>query len=252
LKLTVHSALAAVAILCAVVGAQALTVKTVIAERDGQPPYADLVPEQFGDWKLVPSLRLVTPTEPDALANRIYSQMIGRGYTDSAGNIVMLLVAYGPRQSDKLQLHMPEICYVAEGFRVSNSTPTKIDLGEGGQMLDVRKLVAQRENRVERITYWMRVGDDVVSTLLDRQVSKLRYGLQGLIPDGVLVRVSTINVDAQTADQLQTKFLADLLKTVPDSQLKYFVGSEAIRSSAFARTRGEPSAEKTAAAASKS
>lgn len=245
MKLAVHSALAAVAILCAVVAAHALTVKTMIADRDGEPPYEKLVPDEFGDWKLVPSIRLVTPVEPDALANRVYSQMIGRGYTDRAGNLVMLLVAYGPRQLDKTQLHRPEICYVAEGFEVSKSTPADIDLGEGGRMLHVRKMVARRENRTERITYWMRVGDDIVSTLLDRQVTKLRYGLRGFIPDGVLIRVSTINLDARTADQVQTKFLRDLMRTVPDNQLRSFVGNEAVRGATAAP---EP---KTAAAAAK-
>src|SRR5262249_52329199 len=77
-----------------------------------------IIPGQFGEWTQVPGIRLVEPTEPDALAHQLYSQEMGRGYVDHEGHLVMLMVAYGPSQSDRLQLHRPEACYVAEGFRV--------------------------------------------------------------------------------------------------------------------------------------
>jgi EpsI family protein len=228
LKRTLHAALAAIAILGVAAASYALKAKTLLADRDGRPDYSAIIPESFGDWKLVPSIRLVTPVDDDALANRVYSQMIGRGYADKAGNVVMLLVAYGPRQIDRLQLHRPEVCYVAEGFRVSGSTPVTIDLN-GRLALPARKLVAQREGRIERITYWMRIGDDVVSTLFSRQWTKLRYGLRGLIADGVLVRISTINMDAATAERVHAQFLEALMKAVPGPELKHFVGSRAVR-----------------------
>ena len=31
----------------------------------------------------------------------------------------MLMIAYGESQSDRLQLHHPEVCYTAQGFRVT-------------------------------------------------------------------------------------------------------------------------------------
>lgn len=234
MRLTIHAILAALAILGSVVLAQSMTAKTLMADRDGEPNYAALVPEQFGDWTIIPSLRLVMPEDSEDLSNQIYSQMFGRGYSDKSGNVVMLLVAYGPRQSDRLQLHRPEICYVAQGFRVSSSVPATLDLGEGGSALSVRRMVAQREGRTERITYWMRVGGNVVSTLFGRQVTKLRYGLQGLIPDGVLIRVSTINMDEKTAAEVQDRFLRDFMKSVANKDLPHFVGNQAVRSNRFA------------------
>ena len=75
-----------------------------------------MIPPQFGEWTEVPGLQLVRPTEPDALENQLYSQEFGRGYVDREGHVVMLMIAYGPSQSDRLQLHCPEECYVAKAF----------------------------------------------------------------------------------------------------------------------------------------
>jgi EpsI family protein len=205
----------------------AMKTKSVIIDGKAEPDYAKLIPEEFGDWKLLPQIRLVVPIEEDALANRIYSQMVGRAYADKAGNTVMLLMAYGPKQVDKLQLHRPEICYVAEGFRVSGLQAAQLEVEPGRPSLNVSKLVARRENRVERITYWMRVGDDVVSTLFRRQMTSLRYGLQGLIPDGVLIRVSTINLDEASSNEVHARFLRDMLVTVRHADLRHFVGGQA-------------------------
>lgn len=201
--------------------------KSQIVDKTSEPNYTALMPEAFGEWKLLPQIRLVVPTDDDALANRIYSQMIGRAYADKAGNTVMLLLAYGPNQVDRLQLHRPEICYVAEGFRVSGLRPTTLEVEPGRAPLEVSKMVARREGRTERITYWMRIGDHVVSTLFRRQLTTTAYGLRGVIADGVLVRVSTINLDERTAEEVQSRFIRDMLTTVSMPDLRHFVGAQA-------------------------
>jgi EpsI family protein len=220
-----NTALAALVVMAVALAAYVMKTKSPLIDKAAEPDYAALVPESFAGWRLVPQIRLVTPVEDDALANRIYSQMIGRAYVDNDGNTVMLLIAYGPRQIDRLQLHRPEICYIAEGFRVSGLTPFSAAILPDGGVLPLSKLVARREGRVERITYWMRIGDDVVSTLFRRQLTTLGYGLRGVIADGVLVRVSSINVDADTADEVHQRFLRDMLAAVDKGQLKQFIGS---------------------------
>ncbi|XSC45499.1 exosortase C-terminal domain/associated protein EpsI [Bradyrhizobium sp. RDT10] len=91
----------------------------------GLPSLETVIPRQFGTWTLVPEISPVRPADPDAyvqpdpLAGKIYSQEVGRGYTDGHGNIVMLMVAYGPVQNYRLKSHRPEICYTANGFRIS-------------------------------------------------------------------------------------------------------------------------------------
>ena len=76
---------------------------------------------QFGEWKPVEGLNVVAPAPPDALEREVYNQEASRGFIDPDGNIVMLMVAYGESQSDRLQLHHPEVCYTAQGFRVSGN-----------------------------------------------------------------------------------------------------------------------------------
>lgn len=232
MRAAIHAGLAALLIAATSVGAQLSVAKTAMSEATKPADYAAIVPENFGEWTLVPSIRLVTPVEPDSLEKQIYGQMVGRAYTNPAGDLVMLLVAYGPLQTDKLQLHRPEACYIAEGFRVSKPSPSGIALDASGPALPVQKLYAQREGRSERITYWMRVGDDVVSTVLGRQWTKLRYGLTGVIPDGVLVRVSTINRDEASAEEIQTRFVRDLFNNMRTADLKHLVGAQPLRTDA--------------------
>jgi EpsI family protein len=227
LKSAIHAGLAALLIVLVSTVSYAMKTKSVLIDGKAEPDYANLMPAEFGEWRLVPQIRLVVPVEDDALANRIYSQMIGRAYVDRSGNTVMLLMAYGPKQIDKLQLHRPEICYVAEGFRVSALQPAQVEVEPGRPHLNVSKLIARRENRVERITYWMRVGDDVVSTVFRRQLTSLRYGLQGLIPDGVLIRVSTINMEEGSSNEVHARFLRDMLVSVRQADLRHFVGGQA-------------------------
>lgn len=221
--------MAGLAIVAAAAFAASIEPNTLMVESRAKIEYASAVPEAFGDWTLVPSVRVVVPEEADALSNRIYSQMVGRGYTDKQGNFVMLLIAYGPKQTDSLQLHRPEVCYVAEGFRVHSLHKTPLQLSPGGEPIDVYRLTAQREGRTEHIAYWMRVGDDLVAGLMSRQWAKLRYGLAGIVPDGVLVRVSTINLDPAKATEIQDRFLRDMMAAVKGGDLVYFTGAVRIR-----------------------
>src|SRR5258708_34807456 len=122
---TVQGVLACVAILASAALAEASRPRELMADVSRVPNRETAIPRKFGQWALVPSVGLVTPSEPTGfvkqqeLSARIYSQEIGRGYTDGAGHVVMLLVAYGPIQDYRLKAHLPEVCYGAAGFRVS-------------------------------------------------------------------------------------------------------------------------------------
>src|ERR1700722_5799774 len=117
--------LAAAAILGVAVLAQVLTPHTLMARTAAAPSLDSVIPKQFGTWKLIPELSPVAPADPegyvqpDPYAKKIYSQEVGRGYTDGHGNVVMLMVAYGPVQNFRLKAHRPEMCYTAAGFRIS-------------------------------------------------------------------------------------------------------------------------------------
>src|SRR6202035_5066623 len=178
-----------------------------------------VIPKQFGTWTVVPSISPVTPEDPegyvaDANSNRIYSQEVGRGYTDGQGNIVMLMVAYGPVQNFRLKAHRPETCYTAAGFRVYAKAGAEIFYRDDAAPLKVARVIAERESRFEPISYWMRVGNDITTGVLDRQWIRLKYGLRGIIPDGALMRVSTVGLPQKTSYELQDRFIRDLLAAI--------------------------------------
>jgi EpsI family protein len=163
--------------------------------------------------------------EPDAHSARIYSQEVGRTYTDGDGHIVMLMVAYGPVQNYRLKAHRPEMCYTAAGFQVSNKVGATVSYREGVSPIRVTRLIAKRESRFEPISYWMRVGNDITTGIVDRQVARLKYGLRGLIPDGALIRVSTVGLPAEASYRLQDQFIRELLVAVAPQDRKFFTGN---------------------------
>lgn len=221
--------LASIALLGAALLAEVLAPRELMARTSASLNLETVIPKQFGTWSLVPSISPVTPEDPegyvaDANSNKIYSQEVGRGYTDGQGNIVMLMVAYGPVQNFRLKAHRPEMCYTAAGFRVSAKTGAEIAYRNDAAPLKVARLVAERESRFEPISYWMRVGNDITTGVLDRQWIRLKYGLRGIIPDGALMRVSTIGLPRNASYELQDRFIRDLLAAIAPKDRGFFTG----------------------------
>ncbi|HMV59085.1 MAG TPA: exosortase-associated EpsI family protein, partial [Nitrospira sp.] len=54
-----------------------------------------------------------------------------------------------------------------------------------------------------------------------RKLTQIAYGLKGTVPDGMLVRVSSIDRSTESAYRLQDRFIADMLKSVDaDTRLR--------------------------------
>ena len=123
--------IAIVAILSAAAAAQALIPRRLLAERITQAELASMIPAALPGWKAVPDIQIVAPPGSDTLSREIYNAELARGYVDADGHLIMLVVAYGASQSDRLQLHRPEICYAAQGFRVTASKSGAVELGDG-------------------------------------------------------------------------------------------------------------------------
>jgi len=180
------------------------------------PPLSleEAVPKSFGDWRIDTSMVPIDPS-PDVQASldAIYSQLLARTYINGQGERVMLSIAYGADQSgDGSQVHRPEFCYTAQGFQVmANNVGTL--LTQYGT-LPVRRLLAVQGRRNEPITYWVTVGDKATLPGIERKMSQLAYGLTGKIPDGMLVRVSSINLQNDAAYKLQEKFIRDMLQSM--------------------------------------
>lgn len=169
-----------------------------------------MIPKQFGDWKLDESSipLIVNPQQQKAL-QKIYDQSLLRTYVNNNEQRVMLAVAYGSDQRDSLQVHRPEVCYAAQGFQIWEEESAKIDIA--GREILAQRLVASQGARTEPITYWITVGNRVVRGELDKKMVKVRYGITGRIPDGMLVRISSINANVQQAYRDQQKFVRDMI-----------------------------------------
>jgi EpsI family protein len=222
--------LASLAILASSALAEVLKPRELMANASTVIDLERAIPRKFGEWTLVPNVGLVTPSGPAGfvrqdLSAKIYSQEVGRGYVDRAGNVVMLLVAYGPIQDYRLKSHLPEVCYGAAGFRVSGKTVTEVSYRDDAAPLTLSRVTAVKEGRFEPISYWMRIGNDVATGVFDRQMARMKYGLQGLIPDGALFRVSTVGISEEASYRLQDQFIRDLIGAIAPENRKFFIGS---------------------------
>lgn len=184
-------------------------------------------PKQFAGW-VVDDRQPVQLVSPDtqAMLDKIYSQVLARTYVNSSGERIMLSVAYGGDQSDATRTHRPEVCYPAQGFQVRSSSQGTVALMDGTQ-LPVRRLVTSLGNRVEPITYWVVVGDQVALSGTEQKLAQLRYGMQGVIPDGMLVRVSSIDGDTARAQAIQARFVSEMAAAIVYTERSRVVGRAA-------------------------
>lgn len=186
---------------------------------------SDVVPLNFKGWKLDPAISIIQPNEEGDLKSRVYDQNISRGYRDEKGYLIMLVVAYGRNQSDALQIHRPEVCYVANGFKIISNDRQDVKLTSYfDASLPSLRLVTKSSNRSEIVTYWTRVGNSLPTSNLSRQYEKLKFGLAGNIPDGVLVRISSISNEPEAAYKIHDKFINDLIEVVDEKRLEFFLG----------------------------
>lgn len=181
------------------------------------------VPRSFGGWTIDAS---IVPVLPDPSVqqrlDKIYNQVLARTYVDRAGRRVMLSIAYGADQgSDATAVHRPEFCYSSQGFVVRRVGQDRIGLR--GHVLDVNRLVGSLGPRFEPITYWITLNDQAALPGVERKLRQIALGLQGQIPDGMLVRVSTIGLAADAAFALQDAFIGELEGHLPSElRARYF------------------------------
>ena len=191
----------------------ALTPTQRIADQREKVNLDIMIPAKFGDWQIDKSIvPLQTDAETQAKLDKIYNQTLARTYVNSQNERIMLSVAYGGDQSDNLAVHKPEVCYYVQGFEIMKILSDELATQYG--KLPIKRLLAVKGNRNEPITFWVTVGDKAVLPGFDQKLQQLRYGLTGNVPDGMLVRISSIDNDNDKAYQLQTIFIQDLLLAV--------------------------------------
>jgi len=223
---SVNLLLACVAMLAAAGLAYLMTPHRLMARTQESFNIDAHIPHAFGEWSALPGIQAIKPPA-DGLEAEIYNQEVSRAYIDKEGHGIMLMIAYGESQSDRLQLHHPEVCYTAQGFRVTRPATTTFAWDPASKPIPLTRMIATREGRTEPIAYWMRIGYDVTNSNWSRNALKLQYGLRGWIPDGALFRVSTLNVPPEKAPEVEEKFIRDLVNAVPPDTRAFLVGQPA-------------------------
>jgi len=183
----------------------------------------DALPSEMGDWQADATAADMSPELAGGLAQTLYGEIVSRVYYSKAG-AVMLLAAYGKTQSDALQLHRPEVCYPAVGYAIESTAPVNVSL-PGGAQLPVRKLVVTNQERRENILYWTRVGELLPQSGEEQRSARFKNAFQGLVPDGVLIRCSTVG-DSEPGFKVLNSFIEELIQATAPAKRRALVGTE--------------------------
>lgn len=183
--------------------------------------FNDIIPARFGDWREVPSpfLQVNVSIEDgtDRSSDQPYDDVLARTYVNSRGQMVMLALAYANEQTQDVKIHLPDVCYVAQGFNLRDRKRVALPMHGQQQNVMGSQFVAVLQNRVEAVTYWVRIGDGFPDGGLAARLKIFEDGMSGRIADGILVRASSLlqeNDRQSDAFALQHRFLEDLQSAV--------------------------------------
>lgn len=204
----------------AAVTAQAMRPRTAI-DLLGTSRLDDVIPNSIGPYRFLSSSGLVVPPEDD-LSNAIYAQLLTRTYVAEGLPRIMLLVAQSPAQDGVLQMHRPEYCYPAGGYRLSRRRQSVPMIAE--QPVPVTTFTASSPDRTEQLLYWTRVGNDLPTTWAAQRWTVARDNMLGYIPDGVLVRISTISPETG-ALRFVMDFARQMVAAVEPRNRQILIGS---------------------------
>lgn len=193
---------------------------------DLRPPIdlEKIIPVAFGEWhqEHQDSVQVVDPQQQEMI-ERIYTQTLSRTYINTHGYRVMLAIAYGDDQRDSMQVHYPEICYPAQGFSLKGKETGILNTASGA--IPVTRILTNLGQRNEPVTYWTIVGERVFQGGIQKKLVEMSYGLNGEIPDGILIRVSSIDAETDNAYRMQTQFVDQMLHTLAPEHRQRLNGS---------------------------
>jgi EpsI family protein len=194
-----------------------------LADIEPREKIETLLPQQFGEWRSMPVAHIVLadPRMTETL-NRIYTETVSRTYVDARGRQIMLSVAYGADQRDGMEMHYPEICYPAQGFQARAVSKRQLETPFG--RIEVKRLEMVLGQRHEPVTYWTMIGEHATLGGTGKKLSEMRYSLKGIIPDGLLFRVSSIGRDSAEAYRDHEEFVGALLAALTPEARKRLSG----------------------------
>lgn len=208
------------------IGSAGAAVYMMPPDRSGEPITVSLdamIPESFGDWRVDRTLvPIPMSADVESALYAVYDAVLGRTYVDSKGSRVMLSVGYSRQQGGVQKPHWQEICYRAQGFTVEDIIKGRATIA--GRDIPVTRMVATMRSRVEPVTYWLTLGDHVVSGRWDRLRHLLSLGLERESAEGYLFRVSSVSADPERAFKQQVEFADALVRAMAPDKAGKVVG----------------------------
>ncbi len=169
---------------------------------------ADVLPMRVGPWNAQPADSIILPEA--AVTDGFYDQVVTRAFNAPGTPGLMLLVAYGAAQSGMMKVHRPEVCYASAGFAIHDDQAAGVALGRTST-ITAKTFLAKREDRTEQVLYWTRISNAFPVSLTEQRLVMIERGLTGVIPDGVLVRISTLGADLSQGQAVMQTFARGLV-----------------------------------------
>lgn len=184
-----------------------------------------VIPAQIAAWRWVSSAGIVTTTE--TAPEDGYDQQVMRVYAAPGLPRIMLLIAYGSTQGGSLQLHRPETCYPGQGFGLADSRAVDLAFGASTSPVHARAFTARRDDRIERLLYWTRIAAAFPRNTAEEYGAILASVMAGIVPDGILVRVSTLGDDTAGSDRALIRFATAMVAAGSPAARALLVGNAA-------------------------
>ncbi len=224
MSIKLHQVLIALA-MCVAAGLAVLLHPTKkLADQSAKVNLETMIPKEFGDWKYDASAEANVKPSAEVQANldKIYDQILNRSYLNSKGERMMLTITYGSSQTQDLKAHRQEVCYAAQGFTIAAIKHEVLRIAQ--QSIPATRMFAIKQERKEPVTYWFTMGEDVVLSRMERLLVAIKYSFAGVIPDGVLVRVSNLTPDPDQGYAAQQVFLNDLMQAMDAKSVQKLLG----------------------------
>jgi len=189
------------------------------------------LPVSVGIWREEPSRGdMVDPVIVDeafAEALRLYDLEVQRDYVAVAAQRIMLNGVFMRKIAQEAKFHWPEFCYATQGFKVRRLDPVSVPMPAGA--VRASRFLALRDDRREIALYLTRIGDEVPAGGRALRMTIFRQSLGASLPDGVLLRVSTL-IDVDDAARIErgtdmlARFLAMLVQGAAPATRQMIVG----------------------------
>lgn len=213
--------------------ASAYLLTPVLSVEARVPDFEKMVPKQFGEWKEISSPYIqmdltaggVGQDGGELTDEKPYDAVLMRTYANEKGDQVMLALAYAREQRQEVKIHRPEVCYTSQGFTVVADDPVELRILPG-KPIPGMQLLARNRQRVEAVSYWIRIGDNYSRNTSQSRWHIFRAGMKGKVPDGILVRASTVQNAISGADiayKVQEAFLGNLVGALSPDAARFLV-----------------------------